>query len=275
MITPEVDGLHEAIDVLRTWQHDEAPIRLHPGDLGWFWRFGAEATAAAVRTWRRDGELLAIALLDGPDVLRLTTAPEAARDEELARQLAEDIARETASVEVPDDALVRDLLFDAGWHAGEPWTPLRRDLTPPVDPPGVQIETTDPSRVPTRTAVHRASFNGSTFTDTHWHAMASGPAYTDARCLLAYDGPNPVAAVTVWSAGPGRPGLIEPLGVHQNHRGQGHGRAITLAAAATLRDLGASTALVCTPSTNTAGVATYQSAGFTKLPERLDITRNT
>ena len=51
--------------------------RLHPGDLGWFWRFGAEATAAAVRTWSRDGRILAVGLLDGPGLLRLTIAPDA------------------------------------------------------------------------------------------------------------------------------------------------------------------------------------------------------
>ncbi|MDQ1541063.1 MAG: hypothetical protein QOH29_1789, partial [Actinomycetota bacterium] len=47
---PVVAGLSEAVGVLREWQYDGAPMQLHPGDLGWFWRFGAEATAAAVRT---------------------------------------------------------------------------------------------------------------------------------------------------------------------------------------------------------------------------------
>ena len=55
---PGVDGL-SLVDVLREWQCDGAPMQLHPGDLGWFWRFGAEATAAAVRTWSRDGQVLA------------------------------------------------------------------------------------------------------------------------------------------------------------------------------------------------------------------------
>ncbi len=50
---PGVDGLSEAVGVLREWQYDGAPMQLHPGDLGWFWRFGAEATAAVVRTWSR------------------------------------------------------------------------------------------------------------------------------------------------------------------------------------------------------------------------------
>ena len=59
--TPEVQGLGEALDALRAWQDDAAPLQLHPGDVGWFWRFGAPATAAALRTWRRDGRVS-----DGP-----------------------------------------------------------------------------------------------------------------------------------------------------------------------------------------------------------------
>src|SRR5690349_8379215 len=91
---PGADGLNDVVGVLREWQHDGAPMQLHPGDLGWFWRFGAEATAAAVRSWRRDGQILAVGLLDDPEstLLRLTIAPDAQQDEELAQQLVEDVA---------------------------------------------------------------------------------------------------------------------------------------------------------------------------------------
>src|SRR6185312_16146214 len=81
----------QVVGVLREWQYDGAPMQLHPGDLGWFWRFGAEATAAAVRTWCRDGQILAVGLLDGPQLLRLTIAPDAQRNEELAQQLVVDV----------------------------------------------------------------------------------------------------------------------------------------------------------------------------------------
>jgi ribosomal protein S18 acetylase RimI-like enzyme len=57
------------------------------------------------------------------------------------------------------------------------------------------------------------------------------------------------------------------MGVHRNFRGAGHGQAITLAAAAALRGLGASRAVVCTPSFNVGAVATYQAAGFEPQPE--------
>jgi ribosomal protein S18 acetylase RimI-like enzyme len=104
--------------------------------------------------------------------------------------------------------------------------------------------------------------------------MAGGVAFGDARCLVGYDAAGAaVAMVTVWAAGPGRPGLIEPLGVHADHRGHGYGPAICVGAAAELRRLGSSSALVCTPSSLAAAVATYRSAGFEALPERLDRTR--
>ncbi|MEU0470077.1 GNAT family N-acetyltransferase [Amycolatopsis sp. NPDC006131] len=273
--------LDDAVRALRAWQHDDAPVQLHPGDVGWFWRSGTDATAAAVRTWSRDGRIVAVGLLDEPGLLRLTVAPDARRDEELARRLADDLARPERGVlpagevflETPPGALVRDLLRGDGWHDGDAWTPLVRDLAEPVPDPGLRIEVTGPEQAHVRAAVQRAAFDGSTFTAEHWRDMASAPPYADARCLVGHDQDTPVAAVTVWSAGRGRPGLLEPLGVHRDHRGRGRGRAITLAAAAALRELGSSCAFVCTPSTNTAAVTTYRSAGFRQLPERLDLRR--
>ncbi|WP_369267690.1 GNAT family N-acetyltransferase, partial [Streptomyces harbinensis] len=70
------------------------------------------------------------------------------------------------------------------------------------------------------------------------------------------------------------PGLLEPMAVHRDHRRRGHGRAITLAAAAALRALGASSAFVCTPTANTAAVATYTAAGFRPLPVTRDSRRD-
>lgn len=280
---PGVDGLNEAVGVLREWQYDGAPMQLHPGDLGWFWRSGAEATAAAVRTWSRDGRILAVGLLDGPGLLRLTIAPEAQREEELAQQLIEDMIEPErgvlpageVSIEAPMGALVRDLLSEDGWSVDEPWTPLCRDLAEPVSDPGVRIEVVGPEQAYVFAAVHRAAFDGSRFTDERWHAMAAGLPYADARCLVAYDDRgSAVAAVAVWSAGPGRPGLLEPMGVRREHRRRGYGEAITVAAAAALQGLGSSSAIVCTPSSNAGAVATYKSAGFRQHPEVRDQYRS-
>lgn len=279
---PGADDMGEAVDALREWQHDGAPFQLHPGDLGWHWRLGDAATAAAVRIWRRHRDVLAVGLLDGAALVRLAIAPHAQQDEKLARRLAEDLSLPerhvlpdgTASVEAPPGALLRYLLLADGWQHGEAWTPLRHDLREQKPTDGIRIEVIGPDRAHVRTAVHRAAFPRSTFSDERWQAMAAGLPYAEGRCLVAYDEQDDaVAAVTVWSAGPGRPGLIEPMGVHRDHRRRGYGTAITVAAAAALQEMGASSALVCTPSDNPGAVTTYESAGFEALPERLDVSR--
>ncbi|MGN7702530.1 GNAT family N-acetyltransferase [Cellulosimicrobium sp. 22601] len=288
-----VDELGEVVDVLRSWQDDAAPLQLHPGDVGWYWRFGAPATAAALRTWRRDGRVVAVGLLDGPDLLRLGIAPDLQRDDELARRLAEDAGRPErgvlgpggASVEAPVGALVDEHLAAAGWRVDERWALLRRDLAAPVEDSGVRAREVGPSEAAAWAEALRSSFGGTRAAPERWHALATGLPYADARCLLVHDGAavpddparaghEPAAAViAVWSAGPGRPGLIEPMGVHADHRRRGLGRAVTLAGLAALRALGASSALVATPASNVGGVATYVAAGFVHLPERFDRRR--
>lgn len=280
--TPTVGQLGDVVGALRDWQHDAAPIQLHPGDLGWHWQFGAPAVAAAVRTWRQDGRIVAIGFLDGPDVLRMTVAPAAWRDEEVADRVVADVSDPQrgvlpagrAGVEAPDGTRVQDRLAEAGWGAGESWTPLRRDLSAPVEPSGLRIEVIEAGHESAFTAVHRSAWERPRFTDELWRAMAAGLPYSEARCLLGYDEQGvAVAGVTVWSAGPGKPGLLEPMGVHIDHRGRGHGRAICVAAAAQLQQLGSSSALVCTESARTGAVASYRSAGFQQLAKRLDRTR--
>ncbi|MBJ3810547.1 GNAT family N-acetyltransferase [Streptomyces flavofungini] len=279
---PGVDGLTGAVAALRAWQEDRTPLQLHPGDLGWAWALGAERLAADVRTWSADGRIIAVGYLDGPDVLRLTTAPDLRQDGELARQLLADLNDPERGVlppgkvglEIPDGALLREVLLAAGWNLDEPWTPLRRDLAEPVQDSGLRIEVAGPETAGVRTAVHRSAFGSPRFTEEIWHVLAAGPVYADARCLIGYDDQdNAVAAATVWSAGPGKPGLLEPVGVHADHRGRGHGTAISVAAAAALRELGASSALVSTPSSNAAAVATYRAAGYEPSSERLDVSR--
>jgi GNAT superfamily N-acetyltransferase len=280
--TPGPDELAEALRALRQWQNDETPAQLHPGDVGWYWRYGSEATSRAVRTWSRDGQVLALSLLDGADLVRLAIAPSARRDDELAQRIVADLMDAergvlpagSVSVEARYEGAVRDLLLDTGWTLDEPWTPLQRDLAEPVPDCGVRVEAVGPDHVEARVAVQRAAFGGSTFTSEGWRAMAAGAPYGDARCLVAYDDGTPVATATVWSAGPGRPGLLEPVGVHPDHRGRGHGTAITLAAAAALRQMGSSSAVVVTPSSLTGAVATYRSAGFGRLAEARDLRRS-
>ncbi|WP_049649560.1 GNAT family N-acetyltransferase [Kitasatospora sp. MY 5-36] len=274
--TPTAGGVSEAMGALREWQDDGAPMQLHAGDIGWNCRFGTAETAAVVRTWSRGGRILAVGMLDSPTVLRMTVAPDAFRDEDLARRLVEDVSlpergvlpEGAVSVEAPPGLLLHDLLTEEGWGVDEPWTPLFRDLARAVEDPGVRIRAIGPEQAQDFADVLRSAFGTSRPTRAYWHAMSAGPFFADARCLGAYDDRgSPAAVVTVWSAGPGRPGLVEPMGVHEDHRGRGYGRAITLAGAAALRELGSSSVRVCTPSSNVGGVATYRAAGFEARPE--------
>ncbi|MBW5422123.1 GNAT family N-acetyltransferase [Streptomyces sp. BG9H] len=279
---PGVDGLTGAVDALRAWQDDRTPLQLHPGDLGWAWALGAKRLAAAVRTWSVGGRIIAVGYLDASDVLRLTTAPDLRQDGDLARHLLADLDDPErgvlppgkVSLEIPNGALLREVLLEAGWNLDESWTPLRRDLAEPVEDCGLRIEVAGPKTAGVRTAVHRSAFASPAFTEEIWHVLAAGPLYADARCLIGYDEQdNAVAAATVWSAGPGKPGLLEPMGVHAGHRGRGYGTAISVAAAAALGELGASGALVSTPSANAAAVAAYRAAGYVPSSERLDVSR--
>ncbi|MCR8670974.1 GNAT family N-acetyltransferase [Agrococcus sp. HG114] len=285
--TPDDEGLRDAVRVLASWQRSGDPLQLHPGDVGWFRRLGARAATDAVRAWSADGRLVAVGLLDGRDLLRATTAPELRRDAALAAAMADDIARPErgilgpgpASLEVPSGALLDERMADAGWAVGEPWTPLERDLSEPVEGARasrlriVEVDGTDPGLISAWSAVQRSAFGTVAAVEARWYAMADGPAFRGARCLLGLDGDAPAAGVIAWSAGEGRPGLIEPMGVHAEHRGRGHGTAITLAAAAALRALGASSAQVCTESAREPAIATYRAAGFVPQPTRFDRVR--
>lgn len=283
LATPTAEGLGDVVHALRDWQFDGAPVQLHPGDVGWHWRFGADATADVVRTWSRNGEMLAVGLLDGRELLRVAIAPRAQHDEVLARTMVTDVmepdrgvlGRGAVDIEARFGDAFRSSLIEHGWENGEPWTPLVRDLAQPVQDCGLRIEVAGSALADEWAATQRSAFDGSTFTVERWNAMVVGPAYADAKSLIGYNEHDaPVADVTVWSAGAGKPGLLEPMGVHRDHRGHGYGRAITIAAASALRDMGSSCATVCTASSNVAAVATYASAGFTALPDAHDLHRS-
>ena len=277
--TPTVDQLGSVVADLSSWQQDGLPVQLHPGDLGWAWRFGPATLAKALRVWNLDDVTVAIGFVDEVALIRLAIAPPADHDDDVAQAITGDLEDPTrgvldgpeVSVEARFGTAFRELLTSRGWVDGDPWSPLVRDLSEPVDGSDLRVEVVGPERVDDRVAVQRAAFASSTFTAERWQEMSQSPAYRQARCLVGYDGQDAaVAAVTVWSAGPGRPGLLEPVGVHRDHRGHGYGTAISLAAAASLRDLGASSAVVATASANRPAVATYASAGYRRMPEVTD-----
>ncbi len=282
MTQPSPADLPQIIETVASWQHEGAPVQVHSGDLGWYERFGAAKLAAALRIWARDGDTVAVGFLDESDLIRMAIAPSAGDDPELAHHIVDDFITSLSGVLTPGTGVVearfgpalQRVLADCGWTADDPWTPLRRDLKLPVPSSSLDVRTVGPELIEDRVMVETAAFTGSSFSVDRWHHMAGGYAYRTAECLLGHDSAGAaVAACTVWSAGRGRPGVIEPLGVHGDHRGRGYGVAMTLAAAEAMRRMGCSSATVATPSSNAAAVATYLAAGFVTQGEVTDFRR--
>lgn len=267
--------LAEILQALSSWQQNGAPVQLHPGDLGWHWRFGPQVVADAVRIWRRNGDIVAVGFLDGAGLVRMGIAPAVDDDAEVAVRIVDDLSdpdlpllpAAEAVVEARAGAALRAQLAARGWVPDDPWIPLDRDLTDAVAAwaSDLRVENVGAGRARDWLEVVRVAFGSSTPPPDRWPHLAGSPMLQGrlARFLLGYDEhAAAVAAVAVWSAGPGRPGLVEPMGVHDDHRGRGYGRDITAAAAAALRSMGSSSALVATPAERGAAVATYVAAGF-------------
>lgn len=278
---PGTSDLPHLARVLATWQRDDAPIPLHTGDLGWGAMRGHDRLAVHLRLWSRDGEPLAIEVLDGEDLLRLAVDPRARDDRDLAESMAADIAGSgildapRPVVEARGMTALRAALERRGWVEADPWTTLRRELAAPVDDAplrrsGLRVTAAGPADAEAWMAAHRSAFTGTEPSPddlaryaSRWTAMTQGPLAREARLLLGRDARGTaVAIVAVWGAGGGRAGLLEPMGVHAEHRGHGYGAAITVAAALALRDLGASSAVVSAENANPGALATYRSAGF-------------
>lgn len=282
MATPSTAELPSVIEMVASWQQEGSPIQVHPGDLGWYERFGAESLAAALRVWVRDNVTVAVGFLDESELIRMAIAPAIGDDFGIASHIADDLVDSLGEVLPSGSGIVearfgralQRVLADRGWTADDPWTPLHRDLTPPVPSSSLQVKIVGPELIEDRVMVEAAAFAGSSLSADRWRQMAGGYAYRNAECLVGYDEDGvAVTATTVWSAGRDRPGVIEPLGVHSDHRGRGYGVAMTLAAAKAMRRMGCSSATVATPSSNAAAVATYQAAGFVTPGEVTDFCR--
>lgn len=289
LAVPPVQELTEIGNELGQWQSDDGPTQLHPGDLGWYSLRGAEATARDLRVWRSEENILAVGLLDGANLLRLAIHPSLRHDDSLARDIqsavessrSEVFAHGTAIIEARGAAALCDRLTASGWATDQPWTPLQRELSQPVEAPGMRVVIAGVREAEDWTSVHWSAFRGTPYTgdDTakfigRWQMMSTGPFSSRARSLLGYDGSGlPIAAATVWSAGPARPGLLEPVAVHRDHQGRGFGKAMAIAAAKNLQQMGSSAASVAAESANTTAVATYSAAGFFARAEVRDLRR--
>ncbi|GAA3696724.1 hypothetical protein GCM10022204_10850 [Microlunatus aurantiacus] len=282
--TPRLNDLAEVVATLGEWQHTLGPVQLHPGDLGWFSLRGEAVLATRLRAWRRNGALIALGLLDEPDLLRMAVAPEIDADRDIAAQLVIDLESSAAGVLPPGPAAVEarsgaalgERLRLHGWEPDDPWVPLRRDLTEEVPDAaaelGLSVDVVDDTNAAEWFAVHASAFDGGG--GVYWEPLRQSIPFRQGQCLLARDTTGAaVGCIAVWSAGPNRPGLIEPLGVHPDHRRRGYGRALNLAAARTLRSWQASEVTVCAPTSQASTVQAYIKSGFVAEAEVCDFVR--
>ncbi|MFE1593403.1 GNAT family N-acetyltransferase [Nocardia sp. NPDC058705] len=281
LTTPTAAQLAGITRTLSEWQTVDWKGFLHPGDLGWHSMVGADESAADLRCWTVDETIVAIGMFDGEDLFRMAMDPSALDDDELALQIEADLTSGrvlppgTVTVEARGALALRQRLRARGWDEGQPWTPLQLDLRTPVPAnprdAALRVEEIGLDDAAQWTSVHCAAFKGTTPSSEdrqrltqRWTTMATGPFAHLAHHLIGYDNTDrPVAVATVWTAGDGRPGLIEPMGVHREHHGNGYGTAITLAAARVLQQHNASAAVVVAENSTPGALATYLAAGFT------------
>lgn len=292
--TPTCDQLVELAEELAQWQQIPWVGQLHPGDLGWHSSVGAERLAGDLRVWKNGTRPVALGMLDGPGLIRFAIAPDCTADESLAHAMAGDL--ENPSGLFPDDPVnvveargataLQAELRRRGWAEDEEWTPLVLELAgeprwEQLEQSGLRIEIVGAEEAAEWTAVHWSSFKGTPYTDEaregfvrRWSTLMTSPLADHAQSLIGYDSTGAAVAVTtVWSAGEGRPGLVEPMGVHRDHQGKGYGVAITQAGAQALHQAGASAAAVVAENSNPAALATYTAAGFTAGASVSDLAR--
>jgi GNAT superfamily N-acetyltransferase len=253
-----------------------------------------QRTAEHLRLWARDGSTMAIGLLDS-GVLRLAITPDAVFDDDLANEIAADLDDPRSGVIPTGQSVIEArgahalsrLLKEKGWADDEPWTPLTLSLEENRAPEGrsrradLRVESVATDAAEQWISVHWSAFKSVPLdADTRkrlaqrWEAMRTGPASALGHHLIGYDRDDrPVAITSVWTAGAGRPGLIEPLGVHRDHHGHGYGVAITDAGTRLLREAGASSAVVVAENSNSAALSTYLAAGFTPRPVVMDLAK--
>lgn len=228
-------------------------------------------------------------------VLRMGMDPAVIDDQDVAAQIANDVDDSVsglfdtgeALIEVRGARALRTQLQVTGWIEDEPWASLTLDLSGDGDTrrdkrANLRVERVGVEVADRWTSVHWSAFKGTAFDGPQrdlfirrWLTMMTGPLADRAHNLIGYDSEGiAVAVATVWTAGNGRPGLVEPLGVHREHHGRGYGAAMALAAAHALKRVGASSANVAAECSNPAAIATYLSAGFVSLGTVADLRRN-
>lgn len=285
-----------------SWSIARPYVNATPADLDWG-RVLADRLAPwpdRVRLWELGGDTVAYAWLSPPSELdwhQRADLPGLARERIVADAVdwASAGARAAASpgaADVPDQLAVWAVDADTGLvrvleHLGfaaaqQPglthWYRHLVDAPPlpdPALPSGYRLRTVRwPDDIADRVDVHRAAFAPSKMTVEKYERLANMPHYAPARDVVVEAPDGSLAAFAIaWLDPIGGIGELEPVGTHPAHRRRGLARAVTLAALAMLRAVGAQDVLVFSRPTNGASEALYAAVGFEAITASRTWTR--
>lgn len=125
-----------------------------------------------------------------------------------------------------------------------------------------------------RVKLHRAVWHPSQVTASAYEHLRASPAY-DLELDVALVGSDGqlVAYALGWIDPKTRTGVMEPVGTHPDHRGQGLGRMVVQEVNRRLAERGAERIIIRTPESNVGACRLYASAGFQNIGYIYDYSR--
>lgn len=271
----------------RIWSRDS---RHHPGQLAWGYAYGVpeDLGHGPALVLRREDEVVAWAWAEAEDWMELCVDPAAPGAGDVAIGWFLDRA---------GDGVVRTMALDAEEHiiaaldlAGfvveeeVPWFTHHfldlDELAPTPVLPGYWLRHVQPDEAGARAACHRSAWTPpggtSRVTAGAYERLMDTPPYRADLDWVAVDAEGlMVASCLVWLDDLTGVALVEPVGCAPEHQGRGLAGAVSLAALAAARRLGATTGLVCPRGDDGYPVPrrVYQALGFEPGPRTLTFVR--
>jgi predicted N-acetyltransferase YhbS len=237
----------------RLWSPE---ARQHPGQLSWS-VFYAEGLGSSPVEMVREGEKdVGWAWAESDDWVELCVDaghPDAA-DDLLGWFVERAGARETATMVLESEDHLLAALHRAGFAvADRPWFTHHfldlADLPSPPEVPGYTFRHVERVEAEQRAACHRAAWSDggpSRVSTSAYRALMRAPYYRPELDWVALDPTGSmVASACLWLDPATGVVLVEPVGCAPDHRGRGLAGAVSVAALAHARSMGATTGLVC------------------------------